>query len=189
MESGTSSDGRLTARGYFALVEQGLLDPDDRVELLDGIVVAQPPQTPLHASGIRWVDRALRRALGPEVLLSCQLPLVAGRSSVPEPDMLVLSGRAEDYRTSHPTRALLAVEVADSSLPQDRLTKSRIYAQAAVPDYWIVNLRQRVVEWYRDPDAEARVYRESGQASGADALPLAAFPGVVVRAGDLLPPD
>lgn len=103
--------------------------------------------------------------------------------------MIVLPGRFEDYEHSHPTRALLAVEVAESSLAQDRLTKSRIYAQAGVPDYWIVNLRQRVVEWYRAPDAEARVYRESGQASGEDALALAAFPDVVVRAGDLLPPD
>lgn len=188
MEMTPANDGRYTADSYFALVEQGLIDPDEKVELLDGIVVAMPPQQPPHATGVRWVDRALRRALGPEVLVSSQLPLIADASSVPEPDFAVLPGRLEDYLTRHPTRAFLVVEIADSSLVQDRLTKSRIYARAGVPDYWIVNLRHFVVEWYSDPDPDLRVYRSSGKSDGATPLPLSAFPGVVLTAADLLPP-
>jgi Uma2 family endonuclease len=188
MEAGPSSDGRYTADSYFALVEQGLIDPDEKCELLDGIVVAMPPQEPLHASGVRRVDRALRRALGPDVLVSSQLPLIAGASSVPEPDFAILPGQLEDYEKRHPTRALLVVEIADSSLAQDRLTKTRIYARAGIPDYWIVNLRHFVVEWYSDPDPDARVYRSQGDAIGATRLPLSAFPDVVLTAADLLPP-
>lgn len=188
MESFPGSDGRYTADSYFALVAEGLLDPDEKVELLDGIVVAMPPQEPPHASGVRRVDRALRRAFGPDVLVSSQLPLIAGASSVPEPDFAILPGRLEDYDKRHPTKALLVVEVADSSLAQDRLTKARIYARAGVPDYWIVNLRHDVVEWYSNPDPDARVYRSSGKADGATPLPLSAFPDVVLTAADLLPP-
>src|SRR4051794_32549423 len=132
MEERTSDDGRYTARSYFALVEEGLIAPDERIELLDGIIVSMPPQLPLHATGVRRVDAALRTALGSDVLVSSQLPLVAGPNSVPEPDVAVLRGRIEDYETQHPTTALLVVEVSDSSLTQDRLTKSRIYARAGV---------------------------------------------------------
>ncbi|MFN2425984.1 MAG: Uma2 family endonuclease [Candidatus Binatia bacterium] len=182
-----SSAGPYTADSYFALVEEGLLSPDDRVELLEGIVVAMPPQAPLHAAGVRRVHRALQAALGAETLISVQAPLVAGASSVPEPDVCVLAGREVDYVARHPARALLVVEVAESSLAQDRLTKSRIYAHAQVPDFWIVNLRDRVVEWYGDPDSVARIYRRKGTAKGTDRLALAAFPDAILTAIELLP--
>jgi len=187
MEAGSFEPCGYSADRYFALAEEGLLAPDDRVELLDGVIVAMPPQAPLHATGVRAAERALRRALGPDVLVSSQLPLLAGASSVPEPDVAVLPGRLEDYTTRHPTRALLVVEVADSSVAQDRLTKSRIYARAGVPDYWIVNLREHIVEWMGDPDPAARVYRTKGTAHGSMRLPLAAFPAVALTAAELLP--
>jgi Uma2 family endonuclease len=130
----------------------------------------------------------LRRALGPDILVSSQLPLVVGGFSVPQPDIAVLPGSLMDYATRHPTRADLVVEVAFSSLAQDRLSKSRIYAGGSIPNYWIVNLREHVVEWYRDPDPDLRVYRHQGTAIGDDRLPLGAFPNVTISAKDLLPP-
>jgi Uma2 family endonuclease len=72
---------RFTARRYLQLADEGLVDPDDHVELLEGIIVAMPPSAPPHAQGVRRVERALRRALGPEALLSVQLPLLAGSRS------------------------------------------------------------------------------------------------------------
>lgn len=180
-------DCHYTATRYFALVGEGLLAPDERVELLEGIIVSMPPHLPSHANGVRIADRALRRAFGPEVVVSAQLPFVAGASSVPEPDFAILPGHLEDYATEHPTRALLVVEIAESSLAQDRLTKSRIYAKAGVPDYWIVNLRDEVVEWYSDPDRESRLYRSKGTAVGTDRLRVTAFPDAILVAADLLP--
>jgi len=185
---GGAADDRYTVDRYFALVAQGELSPEDRVELLDGIIVAMPPQDPLHASGILWVERELRRALGPDVLIACQLPFVAGIGSAPEPDFAILPGSMVDYTRRHPTRASLVIEISDSSLAQDRLTKSRIYAQADVPDYWIVNLRERVVEWFADPESETRVYRRRGKAIGKAQLTIAGFPDVTFTAEQLLPP-
>ena len=160
---------RYSVQEYFDLVTRGVLQPDDRVELLEGVIVAEPPMDPPHASGITRVDRALRRALGERVIIRVQQPFIVGGYSVPEPDVAVVPGTEADYDTQHPTQALLIVEVAASSLPQDRLTKSRIYAAAHVPEYWVVNLRDRCVEVFRDPDAVNRMYRAAGWRSPATA--------------------
>ena len=148
-----AGDAGFTRERYFALVDEGLLGPDDRVELLEGVVVAMPPGNPPHDAAVSMTTRALHRAVGDRAAIRCQLSLVQGPYSVPEPDVVVVPGREDDYAGAHPTTALLVVEVAASSLPQDRLTKARIYAAAGVPEYWIVNLRDDVVEVYRAPDA------------------------------------
>ena len=178
---------RYTVQQYFDLVPQGILRPDDRVELLEGVIVAEPPMDPPHASGITRVDRALRRAFGERVVIRVQQPFIVGGYSVPEPDVAVVPGTDADYDTQHPTQALLIVEVAASSLPQDRLTKSRIYAAAQVPEYWVVNLRDRCVEMFRDPDAATRLYRDRRVAQSGDEVDLATLPGVSLRVDDLLP--
>jgi len=188
MGTGAITDGRYTVGAYFALVADGVLDPDERVELLDGLVVAKPPQSPAHAAGIRRAQRALRETLGPEVVISSQLPLISGPTSVPEPDLAVLWGKLEDYEMQHPTDASLVVEIADTSLAQDRLTKSRIYANAGIRQFWIVNLRDHRVECFADPDRDARVYRQRGSASDGTRLPIDAFPHAALRAEDLLAP-
>lgn len=176
-----------TAESYFELAERGLLEADDRVELLEGVIVAAPPQAPLHASVIMCVDEALRAAIGRRAAVRIQLPLLAGPRSVPEPDLAVVPGTAVDYRDQHPSGALLVVEVAEGSLPQDRLTKSRIYAQAGVVEYWIVNLRDRRVEIYLRPDVDHRVYAETRFVELGDTIEPAAFPGAKIAVANLFP--
>ncbi len=77
---------RYTAQRYLELVQAGVLGPDDRVELLEGVIVAMVPQNPRHAAAIGRVDDALRDAIGKRAVVSVQLPLIAGTYSVPEPD-------------------------------------------------------------------------------------------------------
>src|SRR5262249_60151425 len=101
---------RLTAERYMSLVDEGVLGPDDRVELLEGIIVAREPQTPWHASGVRWVFDALAAALGSRALVTQQSPFIAGRRSVPEPDVFVVPGTRVDYLGRHPDTAHLVVE-------------------------------------------------------------------------------
>lgn len=177
-----------SVESYFGLVRSGELAPDDHVELLDGVIVAEPPQDPPHASAISRLTRCLGTAIGKSAVVRVQLPLIAGPFSVPEPDLAVVAGRDSDYDTKHPTAALLIVEVSFSSLPQDRLSKQRIYAAAACPEYWIVNLRDECVEVYRAPDVKARVYAERSVAYRGEELNLVAFPDVSVCVADLLRP-
>ncbi len=183
-----TDDAGFTRERYLALVDEGLLDPDDRVELLEGVVVAMAPANPPHDAVVSMVVRALSSAVGDRAAIRPQCSLVAGARSVPQPDVAVVPGRESDYLTAHPTAALLVVEVGSSSLPQDRLTKARIYAAASVPEYWIVNLRDACVEVLRAPDARRRAYRERRLAYRDDHLEIAALPGATVAVADIVPP-
>ena len=179
--------GLFTVEQYFRLVEDGVLGPDDRVELLEGVVVAMAPHDTPHASGISRVTRALMTGIGDRAVVRVQVSFIAGLYSVPEPDAAVVPGRIEDYDDAHPRTALLVVEVADSSLKQDRLTKAMIYAAAGVPEYWIVNIPGQQVEVHRDPDPAARRYRTVTMVRRGGRIELVSFPDTSVAADDLLP--
>ncbi len=174
---------------YFALVECGILAPDERVELLEGQIVSMAPPTPLHNAIVHHVGQVLSRKLGADTLVRTQMTFLAGPKSVPEPDVAVVPGRNTDYLHRHPSKVHLLVEVADSSLAQDRLTKTAIYARAGVPTYWIVNLRDESVECFGEPDQIGRRYMRVERVAGATRLPLDALPGVVIEARELFPEE
>lgn len=183
-----AADSRYTTEAYFDLVRRGVLDHDDRVELLEGVIVAEPPMDPPHAAGIGAVEDALRRAIGRRATVRVQAPLLAPPYSAPEPDIAVVAGEARAYWERHPTSALLVVEVSNTSLKQDRLSKSRIYAGIGIPDYWIVNLRDGCVEVCRSPDLAQRLYLERTVFQRGEYLDLVAFADVRIAVADLLPP-
>ena len=178
---------RYTVERYFTLVEEGVLEPEDRVELLEGVVVSMSPRNPRHDTVIALVAEALAVAVSQRAAIRVQSSVIIGRYSAPEPDVAVVSGKTRDYMTAHPSTALLIVEVADSTLPQDRLTKSRLYAAAGVPEYWIVNLRDGCVEVWREPDVAARSYASLTTARTGERIELVALPGASVAVADLLP--
>lgn len=178
---------RYPAERYMALVDAGVFGATDHVQLLDGFIVAEPPARPPQASMVGRVADALRRVVGERALINVQQPFEAGPNSVPEPDVTVIPGTRDDYDTRHPDAAWLVVEVADSSLPQDRLTKAPVYAAAGIPEYWIVNLRERCVEVHREPRrAEAR-FAVTTIARRGEAIELAVLPGARVRVDELFP--
>lgn len=178
---------RWTVDEYMGLVERGVLGPDDRVELLEGVIVAMPPQNPRHSSGCSRAYEALRTTVGGRAFIRSQLSLVLGERSVPEPDLAVVPGKLQDYDKAHPTTALLVIEVADSSLLQDRLTKAAIYAAAEIPEYWIVNLVDDRVEIYRSPEPSKRHYRSQAMAGRGESIEIVSLPGARVAVNDLLP--
>jgi Uma2 family endonuclease len=182
------SDPRMTVEQYFALADEGVLEPDDRVELLDGVVVSMAPRNPPHDGNTARIAKALRREAGDRALVREEKTLILGRHSVPEPDVAVVPLDPLEYTESHPTTAYLVVEVAHSSLPQDRLSKSRIYGGAGIPEYWILNLRDGRVEIRRHPDVSRRTYTETTIADPDTRLDVLALPGVSVLVRDLLPP-
>ncbi len=138
----------LRRADYDALVAAGAFT-DDRVELLEGVLVAMSPQDPRHADAVRWLSRTLGRALPPELDLQVQLPLAAGDTSEPEPDLAVVpAGR---YRDAHPDEPMLVIEVANTSQALDLGAKAALYARAGVPEYWVVDLPARAVVVHLDP--------------------------------------
>jgi Uma2 family endonuclease len=181
------AESRYTVERYLALVAQGVITPADRVELLDGVIVAMPPANPAHDAAVAKADDALRQAIGMRAAIRVQMSFLAGSQSLVEPDVAVVPGRNADYETTYPSIGLLIVEVADSSLLQDRLTKAALYAAAAVPEYWIVSLPGDCVEIFRSPEPQARRYARSLAARRGDRLEIVSLPGATVAVDDLLP--
>jgi Uma2 family endonuclease len=182
-----SEPTRMTVERYFGLVEAGVLSEDDRVELLEGVIVAMTPSNPPHAAAVCLAAEALRDAVGGRAAVRTQCTLVLAPWSAPEPDVAVVAGSHHDYATAHPRTALLVVEVADSSLHQDRLSKAAIYAAAGIPEYWIVNLRAGVVEVMRDADREHARYRDVRTCAIDERISLVAIPEAGVSVTHLLP--
>ncbi len=177
---------RWTTEHYLRLVDEGVLGPDDKVELLEGVIVAMPSNT-AHEAGVVRISHALFKAVGDRAVVRIQLSLMAGGYSVPEPDAAVVPGTIRDYDRERPTAALLVAEVSDTSLKQDRLTKAPIYAVAGVPEYWIVNLRDDCVEVRWNPEPEERRYGSVMIVHRGQRIELVGLPGVSVAVDDLLP--
>jgi Uma2 family endonuclease len=177
---------------YERLVGMGVFDSDERLELLDGLLVVREPQGAPHAAATRLVLAALRRAFGEGWIIEAQFPVALDDDSEPEPDVCVVPGGPRDYRDAHPSQAVLIVEVADSSLHGDRAHKASLYARAGIADFWIVNLIDGVLEVHRDPHPSSAApygwsYRTVTVLRAAEtASPLAA-PAARIPVADLLP--
>jgi Uma2 family endonuclease len=143
---------RLSVAQYHAMAEAGILTEDDRVELLEGWLVQKMTKHPPHILATLFVRRTLERLLLKGWYVNSQEPITTSESE-PEPDIFVARGEPEEYRDRHPGSAdvVLVVEVADSSLRQDREAKKRVYARAGIAVYWIVNLVEGQIEVYSDP--------------------------------------
>jgi Uma2 family endonuclease len=183
---------RFTRVEYERLTELGVFNPDERLELLDGLLIVREPQATPHATAVRLALAALRAAFGAGWLVDTQAPVALDDTSEPEPDVVVVAGGARDYRHAHPSHPVLVVEVADTTLDADRTFKGGLYARAGVADYWIVNLVDQVVEIHREPvTSEAAPYgwRYASVVivRPPDAITPLAAPHARIAAGDLLP--
>ncbi|HYN76267.1 MAG TPA: Uma2 family endonuclease [Lamprocystis sp. (in: g-proteobacteria)] len=140
-----------TRAEYERMVESGAFKPGARFELLDGEIIAMSPQGPQHVTSVQLVAEALRERLPPGCVVRVQAPIALDDDSEPEPDICVVRGQIRDYARSHPSAALLVIEVADSSLEHDRTDKARAYARNEIPEYWVINVKERIIEVYTQP--------------------------------------
>lgn len=142
---------RWTREEYERAAELGLFRPEERLELLEGEIVEKMPQNTPHATAICRCERLLNRIFTTANVVRTQLPLALGLRSEPEPDVALVSGSIDDYEDSYPSTAVLIIEISDSTLRVDRGLKASLSARAGIPDYWILNLGQRVLEVHRQP--------------------------------------
>ena len=172
---------RLTRAEYDEMTRLGCFR-DKRFELLHGLLVDMSPRDVLHTFPIQKLNRLLR-ALGDRADVRVQMPLALSADSEPEPDLAVVALR--DYLDEHPRTAFLVVEVANSSMVEDRL-KARLYAEAGIPEYWVVDVQGRRVERYLAPAGGA--YAQCTIHPRGDTLALDSFPDVVIPLAAILPP-
>jgi Uma2 family endonuclease len=136
---------------YERLIDLAVLEPGEPIELIGGQLMIAEPQGAAHYTAIVKTARALEAAFGPGWYVRSQGPIGLDDDSEPEPDVAVVPGSPDDYGRVHPSRPVLTVEVAESSLALDRQHKGSLYARAGLSDYWVLNLVDRVLEVYREP--------------------------------------
>lgn len=165
---------------YERMVDTGLFK-NERVELIRGTILRMSPQKPAHAVVVQILNRILMPALVGRADVRVQLPFAAGDDSMPEPDLAVVA--VSRFGEPHPDRAFLIVEVAESSLQDDRGEKAEVYATAGVAQYWVVNIPDRVIEVHSEPSG--RAYAIVTPHCAGEKVAVAAFPDVVVDVADL----
>lgn len=178
---------------YDRMIECEIFAPDDRIELIGGLLICKEPQDPSHANGARRVAAVLRRAFGPAFVIEPGSPIALDDESEPEPDVSVVPGTLEDYDSEHPSRPVLVVEVSLSRLGFDRRRKGSLYARARLPEYWILNLVDRVLEVHRTPrrSRSARYgwrYADVQTLRAGDAVTPVSAPTASVLVADLFAP-
>ena len=174
----------FTVDEFHRMCERGVFGDDERVELLDGVVVAMTTQGPAHAHPIRRLTKWLVLQLGDAFSLLPQLPITLGQRSEPVPDLAIV--RAEEGSAqAHPSGALLVIEVSHTTLSKDRGAKLALDARFSVPEYWIVNVKNATVEVHRDPDPEGGRYRTLLTLGKEATLSAQSVPGVTISLADL----
>jgi Uma2 family endonuclease len=176
---------------YQRMIETGILDDEDKVELLEGYVVLKMPRNPRHDSSIQRAVEVLypRRPAGWGIRVQSAISLA---DSQPEPDIAIVRGLAGSYENHHPGPGDvgLLIEIADTSLQRDIADKARIYARAGIPVYWVINLTNRRVEVFTQPSGPtvAPAYASHQVFGPGDTVPLM-LDGVsiTIPVADLLP--
>jgi hypothetical protein len=177
---------RFTSEEILRMVESGILDQDERLELLEGELIVVSPQNPQHAALAAKLQQLVAAVAPPNTHLRLHSPIAAGPESLPEPDLALVRGRAEDYLDHHPRGGdvLLVVEIAVTSQAADRL-KVRIYGKAGVPVYWLIDLPREQLEVHSKPQPGGG-YRQSRIAESGESV---AVPGTdeELAVAELLP--
>lgn len=180
---------RLTVEQYDRMVEADIIAPEDKVELIEGILVAKMGRNRPHVQVCNKGFRALSHLVGGGWHVRKEDPAAVSERSKPEPDLAVIRGTIEDYDHRNVTAAdmALAAEISESTLDTDRRVKKPIYAASRIPFYWIINLVDNEIEVHSDP--EGREYRKAEVYSREQEVPVILDSVEVgrIRLADLLP--
>jgi Uma2 family endonuclease len=179
---------RFDVDEYHRMGQAGILSTADRVELIDGEIVAMTPIGARHNAAVNRANRALSRAVGDQAIVQIQGSIRLGRFNEPEPDVALLRPRSDFYASGLPGPAdvLLVIEIADASLAYDREVKSRLYAAAGIQEYWLVNLDARIVTRFHRPQGDA--YHDVRQVPADDSMAPEHLPACEVPAEALMDP-
>ena len=184
-----SSLKRWTVQDYHCMSELGILDPNERTELIAGQITLMAAKGTHHATALRLLATALDELFAAQsVFVSTQDPIQLDDFSEPEPDLALVKGTILDYVDRHPRpdRVYLVVEVADSTLKHDCEVKDKVYAQAGIADYWVLDVKNRQLHIFRNPTSTGYtshlILKEPNQVS-----PLA-FPNLILTLTSILPP-
>lgn len=141
---------------YHRMLDLGIIDREEKLELLDGYLVLKMSQDPPHRTVVTNLSYCLPPLFPAGWIVMVHCPISLGDRD-PEPDGVIVRGTRADYRSREPVADDfgIVIEVSDSTLDMDRRGKGRIYARAGIPVYWIINVADKQIEVYSDPDTSA----------------------------------
>ena len=137
--------------------EAGILQPEERVELINGEIIVMRPPGPRHGAAVDGTNRAFVRLLDDEAIVRVQGCVVLHEFAAPLPDIALLALRTDLYagRNPGPSDVLLIIEVSDSTLEYDSTAKLELYAMAGIPEYWVADLKSNRLMVYSQPQGDA----------------------------------
>lgn len=176
----------FTVEDYYRMAETGILSEDVRVELIDGEVVKMSPIGRLHSGCVNRLNALLSSQAGQSAIVSVQNPVRLDVYSEPQPDIALLKPRSDFYAQNHPTPSdvLLVVEVADTSVDFDRKVKVPLYAQAGIPETWLVDLSSDAIETYSN--SVNGVYQNFRRFVRGEVLSPEQIPGLALKVEDVI---
>jgi Uma2 family endonuclease len=180
---------RITVEEYDAMIENGVFDENDQVELLNGAIVEKMPKGNKHSAATDRIAKFFDRNFNEILFVRNQNPIWLDEFSEPEPDIVLAMPRADEYENSHPTaqEIYLILEVSDSTLGYDRNTKGEAYARAGIRQYLVLNVPEKTLEDYREPGADGFQSKQTLRAG--QEFNLVAFPEIKLNVSDFLPAE
>lgn len=180
---------QITTEEYDLMIESGVFDENDAIELLNGVIIEKMPKGTKHSSANDRAARVFYRTLNENVIIRNQNPIWLDEFSEPEPDIVLAADSPDEYEKSHPTPKdiFLILEIADSTLGYDRNTKGLAYARAGIKQYILLNVQEKTLEDYREPGADGYGSKQTHRAGGS--FDLVAFPEITFQAEDFLPTE
>jgi Uma2 family endonuclease len=178
-----------TVQEYYRMSDLGILDPNERTELIDGQIIVMTAKGTSHVMTLRLLANVLENALRDRsVFVSTQDPIRLDNFSEPEPDLTIVKGTILDYVEHHPVPEdiYLVVEVADSTLKQDCEVKDKLYARSSIAEYWVVDIKNRQVQIFRHPTATG--YTSQLILTEVHSVSPLAFPELAISIASILPP-
>ncbi len=176
---------RFTIDEYHKMGETGIFHEDDRVELVGGEIVEMTPIGARHAETVNTLTDLFADLRGAgEYTISVQNPVVLGIHDEPQPDLALLRLDRNRKRLPHPEDLLLVVEVSDTTLRYDRETKLVLYAGAGVPEAWIADLQNGVIEVHTEPSAGG--YKAVRKFDRTEMVVSTVVPQISIHAGQAL---
>ncbi|MBD2446136.1 Uma2 family endonuclease [Nostoc sp. FACHB-152] len=172
---------------YHRMLATGIITADERVELIEGQVIPMSAKNPPHAATTLCASDYLKRLLAEVALVRVQDPIQLSQYSEPEPDIAVVRINSRKYVDHHPApdEVFLLIEVADTTLESDHQQKAPLYAQAGIIEYWILDVNQRQVDVFREPNFAD--YNQQLILDEDVSINLVAFPEIAVQVSQLFP--
>jgi Uma2 family endonuclease len=181
---------QISVTEYHKMGEIGIFGEDERIELIEGVIRKMSPKGTRHTTSVSNLTNLLPLLLEGEALIRVQDPIVLNDDTEPEPDIVVIKPRGNAYMEAHPhpDDVLLLIEVADTSLEYDREIKLPRYAASEIPEVWIVNLVENIIEVYCKPFVASGIgrYRIRTNFVEGDILTPQAFPDLKIAVSDVL---